>query len=127
MPNDTMQPPQDPSLGMTEDEHAAALGYISTLARHVMGHQQTDKEVQDGSMPTDATQTPQDATQPTSSVASAPDLTPRLDALESQFTTFKDEVQKAIKDEVGTVRDMIKEALSSEPSSDATDNQNGQN
>lgn len=101
MPDQNMQPPQN---DMTPDEHAAALGFITTLGSQVMGAQNA----------TDPTQTPDSA--PTGEETPEPqeDLTPRIEGLEGQFNEFKEEIKKDIKDEMEGLKGMIKDALAAD-------------
>lgn len=93
-----MQGQQGADPGTTQDdEMAATLGYITTLSQHVMG----------AGAPQEAESAPQEEAAP----EPKEDLKPEIDALRGEFESLKGEVQKTIKDEIGSLTDMIKEAL----------------
>lgn len=112
MPPEQTQPPTDQNLnGMTPDESAAALGFITTLGQQHMAAQ----NAQD---PTQAPTSPETAPEGQPQAQPQEDLTPRIDDLQGQIDALKTDVQKAIKDEIGTVKDMIKTALEDDNAKD---------
>lgn len=91
---------QDPK-DLTQDELAAALGYITTLG--TQHHQAMQATMAPQGQETGDTATPEAKPQE--------DLTPRLDDLEGQFKGLKDDVSKEIKSGLDDVKKMIADAL----------------
>ena len=87
MNEEQMQP--EMNTEMTPDEHAAALGFISTLSRQHMMQEQ----------PQEAPESPESAPQQEQQPEPQKDLTPRIDDLESKIMgeigMLKEEIQKS--------------------------------
>lgn len=95
MPEQQIQDPQ----GLTSDESAAALGFITTLSQHAMG------------MGQDASQSSETAPEQAQQPEPPKDLTPEIEDLKTQLNDLKVEVAKSIKEEIGGIKDMIASAL----------------
>lgn len=89
--------PQGP---MTEDDFAAALGYITTINQNMLGKQQGGTP-QAQNQPPEASQTP----------PAPPDANPRVDALEAKFEAFQKQVGEEIKTGMDGIKQMIQDAL----------------
>lgn len=96
-------PPEQTQPTMTGDESAAALAFATQLQQQLIPKQAPQEaEMAQGEEMMDESQNMAD---------------PRVDELETQFKDFKKEVQKMVKDEIGGLKDMIKEALNEEDES----------
>lgn len=102
MPQQESQAPLEGQLN--ENDLAALLGYMTTLNQHANGQhpgQIAQQDAQAQNQPPEAPPVPE----------APPPPDPRVDELESQFKALKEEVGKTIKDEIGQVKDMVKQAL----------------
>ena len=116
MPDENMQhpiAPITPQRGegeLSNDDLAAALGFITTISENHLKQQ----AAQQPEVPTEAPQSPETAPtapQEAEPPKDLPDLQPEIDALKTQFDGLKADVEKLIKDELVSVKDMIKEVL----------------
>jgi len=92
--------PQELQTGnpqLTPDESAASLAFATYLQEQMMGINPGASQNPETAQGDEETQEPQE------------DLTPRIEGLESQFNDFREEVKKTIKDEVGGIKQMIKD------------------
>lgn len=87
-------PPQVDQSNMTPEDAKASLGIATMLQSKLLP--------QDASI---ATESDIEQEQPQE------DLTSRIDVLETQFQEFQKATQQMIKDEIGGIKDMIKESL----------------
>lgn len=104
MPQENMQDPQDPSQqnvnlpqegGLSDDEAAAALGYITTLGQNQQMSMQAEQEPQeDGEQPETTEETPEET-----------------EDVDSKIGALKEEMQKMMQDEIGSLKEMIVSAL----------------
>lgn len=105
MPTDTAQAPQDNSgHNLTDDETAAALGYITTLSEHSMAQEAPQS-------PETAPQAQQEQQPPEQP---KDEISPKIDALESrimeEMATLRDEIKaSAPKDKDKEIEDLKKQ------------------
>lgn len=95
-------PPQ-----MTPDEAAASLAFATQLSEGLLPKGQGDMPVEGDNM---------GETAPSEELSLEPeeDTNPRIDELETQFKDFQKEVKDTIKNEIGGLKEMIKESLNEE-------------
>lgn len=94
---------QDPS-GLSHDELAAALGFITTIGTH--HHMAQQAAAQPPEQPQEA---PQASVEP-----AAPDLTPEVEKLQKEVDSLKKQITKDPKDELAGIRKMVEDALNSD-------------
>lgn len=97
--------PNDPTAHMSDDDIAATLGLITTLGEQHMTQQQEAESAEPAAEPATPEQ-PEEAEDTKD--------TERLDKMEQDMAALRIEIGQMIQKEVGSVKDMIKEALSSE-------------
>ena len=96
-----MEPQQTQQNDMTPEEAKASLGIATYLQQQMLPQ----------GVPIDGDKTAEMAPDSDLTLETEEDLTPRIDDLESQFKDFQKEVKKMIKDEIGGIRQDIKDAL----------------
>lgn len=113
---DTSQNTAQVSPQMTDDQHAAMLGFITTISEQLHNAQNPQQTGQPQGQQPPQTQT--DLNQQPTSQAQPPQPDPnagRIDKIEQDITSLRDEMKKTIHEEVGGIRELVKEALNNEP------------
>lgn len=100
-PNETQPEEVEDEIGLDNDELAAAMGFMTTLGEQSMMAEQEEQEMQG-----------QEIAQ---QELAAEEEKPEVDPEEIKGDVMK-EVKKLIKDEIGGIKDMLKEALNEEES-----------
>lgn len=87
-----------PGQKMSADEHAAALGFMTTLSQQMMGQPEEGQNSEGKDTQTSQVNPPE---QPNKEVES----------IKEDFAGFKEQITSVIKDELGGIKEMVQNAL----------------
>mgnify|MGYP001586939415 FL=1 len=100
-PQQNSQTPNSQNNELTVEEAKAAMGISTALMQQLMPK-----------APQEATESPTNAETPETPQDTQEDkITPRIEDLEGKFGELEKEVKKTIKEEIGGIKELIKEAL----------------